>query len=1424
MTQILRTLALILACFLPMPLAAQDDDRGILQGFLEDNLSDAGRTVRIEGFAGALSRRATVEAITIADRDGVWLEIENAVLDWNRGQLFSGVLDIEELSATQITLFRPPVAEESLPQPEASGFSLPELPVSIQVGRLSVARLVLGEALLGQAAELRLNGSASLANRQGETAIEVVRIDGSEGAVRLSGSFSNVSDVLSIDLDVSEGPGGIAASLLGLPGTPAIALQIAGEDPISDFRADIALQTDGARRLAGQVVLSQDDDAAQRFAAELGGDIRPLVDDQYHAFLGSDVRLVTRGAQSADGRLTLETLSLQSEALDLQGALALNADGWPERLSLTGEITSGAAETILLPLSGPEARVRSVDLTLGYDAASGDTWQLAAVLDRFTRDGLALETAEITGEGRLRPGLETVNGRLDLALAGIDPADAALAAAIGSELSGGLSFDWQKGAPLRLTEMALAGADYRLSGDLEAAGIEGQVELGLTLDARLDAQDLARFASLTGQDLEGVAALSLSGQVFPVSGAFDLQVAGETQDLALGIAQLDPLIAGETELALDAVRDTGGLRLRGLDLQSAAARITAAGSVATGASDLEYSLRLVNLGDVITGADGPAALEGTATQTGDTWRVTSEVTAPGQVSGQIAGRIDLTGGTPGPATVEAALRIGDARAYAAFFDLPVSGALTLEASGAGDIAEGTFDLALESVAQDVAIGQANVDRLLRGRTTLRADVRGDRDLTLEIERFTLQNAALAADLSGQLSRASASLRYEVALNDLRLVEPRLSGAARAAGRLSGSEQPDGMLWQVTSDLSAPGQTDGQVKGSLLMTEGQAGPVMGDARLNVRNLSAYRGLAGLAVGGALNLTVEGSGDLSTRGFEARLAAEGQDLGIGQAEVDQLLRGRSNVDAELRQSGDRITLQTVTLRSRELSADLSGSLSPSQTRVSYGVTLRDLGLFVPGLQGALGGDGTLTGAASGPLIVASNFQGPGGTTARVSGSVARDGAGGDLSVTGRAPLGLANRFIEPNLIEGPAAFDLRLNGPFALSSLSGQVQSSGARVTIPDARIGLTDLSLNAQLGGGRVEITAGAGVTSGGRLAVRGGAGMSPPYSADLAAEIIGLTVVEPGFYETRLNGQMTVRGPLQGGAAIAGLLGLGETEIRIPDGFGGADGALPGLEHKGDRAAVRQTRARAGLDETGASAGGSGGGGAAAYPLDITVNAPARIFVRGRGLDAEFGGALRLGGTTAKVLTEGRFELIRGRLDILGKRLTLTEALLQLEGSFDPFIRTVAQTRVDDTEIEIIVEGAASAPSVTFRSNPDLPEEEILARLLFGRDISEISALQALQLANAVRVLAGRGGEGVVGRLRQNFGLDDLDITQTEDGGASLSVGRYISDNAYTDVTVDSTGRSEINLNLSVSPSISLRGSAGSDGDTSLGIFFERDY
>ena len=77
-------------------------------------------------------------------------------------------------------------------------------------------------------------------------------------------------------------------------------------------------------------------------------------------------------------------------------------------------------------------------------------------------------------------------------------------------------------------------------------------------------------------------------------------------------------------------------------------------------------------------------------------------------------------------------------------------------------------------------------------------------------------------------------------------------------------------------------------------------------------------------------------------------------------------------------------------------------------------------------------------------------------------------------------------------------------------------------------------------------------------------------------------------------------------------------------------------------------------------------------------------------------------------------------------------------------------------------------------------------------------------MASAVATLAGRGGDGVIGNLREGFGLDDLDVTTTDSGATAVRAGKYISDNVYTDVTAASDGTADVSINLDLTDNVAL--------------------
>ena len=74
------------------------------------------------------------------------------------------------------------------------------LPVSIQIAELAFPQIAFDRSVFGQAAELSLAGSLDLAGGNLTSNLEINRLDGPGGALRLAAGFSNSSRQLDVDL------------------------------------------------------------------------------------------------------------------------------------------------------------------------------------------------------------------------------------------------------------------------------------------------------------------------------------------------------------------------------------------------------------------------------------------------------------------------------------------------------------------------------------------------------------------------------------------------------------------------------------------------------------------------------------------------------------------------------------------------------------------------------------------------------------------------------------------------------------------------------------------------------------------------------------------------------------------------------------------------------------------------------------------------------------------------------------------------------------------------------------------------------------------------------------------------------------------------------------------------------------------------
>ncbi|MDQ2091147.1 translocation/assembly module TamB domain-containing protein [Marimonas arenosa] len=1242
----MRVLVLLVLLLVPVSALAQQEqsDRGYVQGLLEDALSAPGRTVRLEGFEGALSSRATIKQVTVTDPKGLWLTASDLVLSWNRAALLRGRIEIAEITIGRINLpRRAATAEPALPKPEARGaFALPELPVSVDIAKMQIKEAVLGKALFGEAARVSFAGKANLEGGAGTATLEIRRLD-KTGQFRLAGGFDNATRVLALDLGLAEPAGGIAANLLNLPGKPSIALTVRGEDPISAFRSVVRLATDGQDRLTGGVTLTTDGDGATRFAAALGGDLAPVLAPEFAEFLGDDLQLVADGRRGLDGGFVLDRLRLDTAAVRIDGAAEITAEGWPQSFVLDGRITPPVNERVVLPLPGPRSAIRAASFKATFDADEGEAWQIDGRAEGLVQDGFAIGAIRFSGDGAILRQARSISGVLQMALDGIAPADPGLAQAIGGSLRGGLAFGWAEGTPLRMRDIALTGPDYGLSGVVSVSGLTGTGALTVVPDVVLRARDLARFAKLARADLTGGAELAITGRAEPLTGNLALRFNGQTQNLAAGIARLDPLLAGVGKLTLGLERDVNGTRLVPFVITTEHARIDLAADLRSRGSSVSIKAAVAELGRILPDMPGEAELIVTARQDGQGWAVEAEADLPGETRAAFDGMID---------------------------------------------------------------------------------------------------------------------------SDLR------------------------------TRLTARGRLDAEIE----------------------NLSGFSGLVGRRLSGSASMSSEGEADLLTGAFDIQANGRTQALDIGIPTIAPLLRGATqfSLSAE-REAQGALRLHNLALNSPGLEAAAQGRLAAGEQTVDYRVALSNLAVLIPDLPGPAGLNGTAT-LRGGDWVVDAKGYGPGGIAFDAVGQVAGTGARIDGRVSGQVPLALANARLRGQALSGLAQVDLAINGAPALRSLTGRVTVNDARFADPALNLALNRIRGQAELANGQAQLALDADVSSGGRVRVSGPVSLAAPYNAAFEVGLVDVTLRDTTLFEANLSGRVSVDGPLRGGARIGGVIDVATAELQIPQ-FGPSYSALDGLRHLNPSPAVRRTLHYSGLDQAATS-----GARLPGFPLDLLIRAPNRVFVRGRGLDAELGGTLRLTGTTSDIVPVGRFELIRGRLDVLTRRLVLTEGSVRMRGSFDPVISFAATSQVEDLAVSLRLDGVASAPELTVTSVPELPQEEALSFFLFGRDATGISPFQAIQLAAAIRTLSGQGGIGLTGQLRQSLGVDELDFGTDAEGTAQARVGKYISEKIYTDVTVKSDGTSQINLNLEISPTVKMRGRLGSDGDSGIGVFYERDY
>jgi translocation and assembly module TamB len=591
-------------------------------------------------------------------------------------------------------------------------------------------------------------------------------------------------------------------------------------------------------------------------------------------------------------------------------------------------------------------------------------------------------------------------------------------------------------------------------------------------------------------------------------------------------------------------------------------------------------------------------------------------------------------------------------------------------------------------------------------------------------------------------------------------------------------------------------------------------------------------------------------LAKRGSNLTLSDLALSLGGGQVHGNAALRGNSlsaqftardlSVAAIARPAGYKDASGTVTLE-----ASLSGTIAAPQGRFTLsGQALRIALQKQPRLPTlALNADGTWN-----------------GRTADVKGRVA--GAKGDaLDFTASAPLVLSAAPLAISMppqgslsahIQGAGDFanlaDLlplgedRLTGHFAIDvSASGTLAAPAAagHLTVSNGRYesfatGAVLAHLRVDLAGDRDRFTlhefaaddaAGGNVAARGSLVLGGGAGPT----ADFSANLTNLRVAARDEAVVNATGTIIVSGPIAS-PKVSGELAITSGDFTIPT-------SLPPTVARLD---VVETRGKTGTPPTAKATSP-----ALVAALDITITVPERVFVRGHGLDSEWRGKLKINGTSAAPQIVGALDAVRGTFAILGKNFRVTRGKIAFAGGskLDPTLDIVSELSAADITAQILVGGMASSPKITLTSTPAVPQDEILARVLFNNSVGQITPAEGIEVAQAAATLAG-GGPDVIDRLRGRLGLDRLGFGSAPTGiatsnlnpaaggsaasrttGTAVSGGRYVAEGVYVGATQGTTPQSSaVTVEIEVHRHVTVETDLSQTNGNGIGLNYKLDY
>jgi len=363
--------------------------------------------------------------------------------------------------------------------------------------------------------------------------------------------------------------------------------------------------------------------------------------------------------------------------------------------------------------------------------------------------------------------------------------------------------------------------------------------------------------------------------------------------------------------------------------------------------------------------------------------------------------------------------------------------------------------------------------------------------------------------------------------------------------------------------------------------------------------------------------------------------------------------------------------------------------------------------------------------------------------------------DLEANGAVNLRLAES-LDPDLIaSGVTSFSMAAHGPLTNPILQGKVEFQNAAIALQDFPNGLSQIKGTLEFNQNRLEVRSLTAMSGGGQLSVGGYLGFQHGLYADLSATGKSIRIRYPQGISSLADARLRLQGP-QNNLLLSGNVQVTRFAINSDldmAAFATASSAVPPIVSPD----APSTHIRFDVHLTSA-------------PQLNFQNAYAKL-----AGDVD----LHLRGTLASPSLLGRISLTEGSTSIGGTKYELQRGDIYFNNPvrIQPNIDLDATARVEDYDITLGLHGTPEKLNVTYRSEPPLPEADVIALLTLGRTQDEQSVYtqqqqQAGDNPTTDALLGGALNATVSNRVQRLFGTGAIKVDPNFIGSLGNSTAR----------------------------------------------------